>query len=544
MKSPYKVLFSNDTTNIETCSSAFSPGSNIHRDPAQGGKWTYVTKPFTERMLEASVDETAGTGIDVHMLQPGLGWVPWWKSEVYPFAKHVEFMKRQFGMTPDQSGYAKYMAEGGDMVAAFVKSCRKNALAPFVSFRLNDSHGHEFVNAPRETLQGQGWLWHVLTPIHVGHPEWRLRADINDWGGRVLNWAIPEVRAAKFAFIRELVENYDLDGFELDYMRHCNFFRPEETTSAQRLKIMTDFIRDVRSVLDRAAGTGRRRWLCARIPAFLAAHDSLGIDVGEFAAAGVDMFNLSHYYFTEQEGDHESIRRRLPDSSVYAEMCHCTTIGKILTVDHGYDNMTYRRTTANQYYTTAHLAYARGLDGVSTFNFVYYREHGAGERGPFNEPPFEIHRGCSDPAFVARQPQHYFLGNVWNEPAGASHQMNDPEKPWEARHFQSGQTITFKLDMASPAGGWKKGGRLRIQSQESLGDSRWTCRFNFTKLKSTPDCSEPYDNPYPPLLGAADQHRAWIVPTSLPKDGMNAVEITLAKGDKPVTLAFLDLAVE
>jgi len=27
---------------------------------------------------------------------------------------------------------------------------------------------------------------------------------------------------------------------------------------------------------------------------------------------------------------------------------------------------------------------ARGLQGVSTFNFVYYREHGIGDRGPFD----------------------------------------------------------------------------------------------------------------------------------------------------------------
>ncbi len=86
MKAPYKVLFSNDTTNIETCVSPFRA----------------KREPFRPEMLEATVDETAGMGIDVHMLQPGMGTVPWWKSRAYPFSEHVRFMKERFGMTPEQ----------------------------------------------------------------------------------------------------------------------------------------------------------------------------------------------------------------------------------------------------------------------------------------------------------------------------------------------------------------------------------------------------------------------------------------------------------
>ena len=35
-----------------------------------------------------SVDETANTGVDVHMLQPGLGWVPTWPSRHRPMKDH------------------------------------------------------------------------------------------------------------------------------------------------------------------------------------------------------------------------------------------------------------------------------------------------------------------------------------------------------------------------------------------------------------------------------------------------------------------------
>ncbi len=300
MKAPFKVLYSNDTTHILTCKSPYNSKAGMEQDP-DTGQWVSRPSRFTAEMLEASVDETAGRGVDAHMLQPGVGWVPWWRSRVYPFSEHIKFMKERTGLEPSVSGYAQYMAEGGDMVKAFVGRCRLKGLSPFVSFRLNDSHGHEFVNMAPEQIPS--WAWHVFCPTHVNHPEWRLSENLSDWNSRVLNWAIPEVREAKFAFIEEIIEQYDIDGFELDFMRHCNFFLQDATTSEQRAGIMNAFIGRVRAVLDRTAAPGQRRWLCVRVPAQMCVHDMLGIDLRAMTDAGVDMINLSNYYYTEVLGD-------------------------------------------------------------------------------------------------------------------------------------------------------------------------------------------------------------------------------------------------
>jgi hypothetical protein len=447
-------------------------------------------------------------------------------------------MKEQTGMDPSADPFAAYMAAGGDMVEVFARRCRRHGMAPFVSFRLNDSHGHEFLGYEKKDIPS--WAWHCFSTAHVNHPEWRLGADINDWNNRVLNWAIPEVVAHKLAFIKEIIEPYDLDGFELDFMRHCKFFRDDGPAPAERLRIMLDFVGKVRAALDRReAQDGRHRHLCVRIPAFLAMHEELGIDVAAFAKAGVGMFNLSYYYFTGQQGDFAAIRRLAPAAAFYVEMCHCTQIAPLPFIASGYDNFGFRRTTPNQYYTTAHLAYARGLQGVSTFNFVYYREHGVGERGPFNEPPFEIHKGCADPAFVARQPQHYFIGHTWRWMEKGRFPLNEN---WSHRQFKPGEPATFALDMAPPVGGWSMDGRLRIQSPEDLGASHWRAVVNGAELVETSDRSEPYVNPYPPLLGTAAQHRAWTVPADICKDGINTIEITRLDGDKSVTIVFLDMA--
>jgi hypothetical protein len=527
-KAPFRVLYSDDTTHTLVCVSPYHKGKplEVEAPPTADG----LTPPFHSQMIEAAVDETAGTGVEVHMLQPGFGYVPWWKSQVYPFTEHAKFMQQRFGSPMPKGGWAEYMATGGDMVGVFTKRCREKGLTPFVSLRMNDCHGHEMMLGTKGRRNEIAWA--TLAPLHVEHPEWRLGSDVSKWSDRPLNWNIPQVRQYKLQLIEEICRQYPLAGLELDFMRFPKFFDVKETTRGQRVAIMREFIGQVRGILDRAAPSGQRRWLCARVPAFLAAHDAMGIDLAAWAGAGVDMVNLSYLYFAAQGGDLAAIRQQVPDTALYVEMCHTTRVGPVVGVKGGYDNFSYRRTTPTQFYTTAHMAYARGLDGVSAFNFVYYREHGTGARGPFCEPPFEVFKHLGDRAWLARQPQHYFVGEGWSLAA--------PGNPLPKR-FRVGQTHHFALDMAPPNGGWTKLGRLRIQSLEDLGNSRWSCRFNGQELAETPDRSEPYANPYPALLGGPEHHRAWLMPPGLPKGGTNQLDLSLQEGNS-AKIVFFDLA--
>jgi hypothetical protein len=279
------------------------------------------------------------------------------------------------------------------------------------------------------------------------------------------------------------------------------------------------------------------RWLCARLPAEIACLEPLGLDPREMAKAGVEMFNLSNYYYTEHAGDFARYRDMVgDDAALYFEMCHTVAQAQPPKLPgQRYDFTIQRRTTPLHYYTGAHLAYQRGCNGASTFNFVYYRRHGVGERGPATEPPFEIHRGIGDPRFVAHQPQHYVRSEGWGK-------MNRCEREIPVK-LTPGQTRTVTWDLAPPAGGWKQGGRFRIQSNADLAESRWTATMNQTPLIETGDRSEPYENPYPQLLGTAEQHRAWTLPAGILRDGPNRVEFTLVSGIEAATVVFADLAI-
>ena len=510
-KAPFRVIYSNDTTNITSCVSPF------HK----------AREPFRAAMLEATVDEVEGL-VDAHFLQPGLGMTPMWPSKVMPLEAHYAWIKERYGVGPDSFG--NFVMRGGDIVKVFVDRCRATKQAPFISFRLNDAHHKEFTHPKPDDKPG-GSMGMSVTRHYVEHPEFILNPDSKRGADLVQNWVHEEVRAQKLALITELCENYDLDGLELDYMRFYYFFDPEKTTLEQRRSIMTGFLKQVREVLDRTARDGKRRWLCARVPCLVKGLDALGLDLPAMTANGLDMVNLSASYFTTQLMDLTAIRAQVPETvALYVEMCHSIANGSKLVP--GYDTFTFRRATQEQYETTAHLAYARGADGVSLFNFAYYREHGGPGRGPFAEPPFGALKELDEPKKLAAKPQHWFLATGWNNPY-----VRPPILP---RGLRESAKTSFELEMAPPAGGWQGEGRLRLQADATLEGRTLAARCNEVDLVRTDDVSEPFENPYPSLLGKPETMRAWKVPAGVLRDGENTFEFR-HEGGKPVTLEYLDV---
>ena len=393
MKAPFKVLYSNDLTNILACVSPY------HKKG----------EDFTKTMLEASIDETAGTGIDVHMLQPGFVWVPMWQSKILPPKEHWDWLQKTYNRTEPDS-FLNYLLNGGDIMSDFIKHCRTRDLVPFVSLRMNDTHHLD--NVDKRDIGG-GQI--SVCKFYHDHPEYRLGTTSNSWCDRGHNWAIPEVREYKFNFIRELCENYDIDGIELDFMRYPALFRQYETTSIQREKIIAEFVARVRELLDVTTRNGQHRWLSLRTPVNSVMLDPLGINVAKLADIGVDIFDLSHSFYTAQNGDLTFFREQAKNASVYLEMTSCASIGRPVDKVVG-DNSEFIKTSPEQFYTTASKAYSTGLDGVSLFNFVYYREHGSVlKKGAVSEPPFEIIKNLVDREFLTKQNTCYFIGSHWED---------------------------------------------------------------------------------------------------------------------------------
>jgi hypothetical protein len=503
---PFRLFYSNDATHIL---------SNV--SPYHGEKET----KFTEAMLRASVDEAAVPGMGAQLLQPGTGWVPWWPSKIDPIKEHLEWFHSHYSKSANYP-VLDYLAAGGDLIGPFVEECHKRGDAAFVSFRINDVHLLENYDKPSPPY---GTIY-AVSRFYVEHPELRLGAPPPPPAqqGRTHNWLMPEARAYKLSLIKEILSQYDLDGLELDFMRYPADF-PPGTPLSEKVSVMTGFVREVRAALDQTAHNGKRRWLMIRVPGYRVdpvKHfdwEAVGFDPAAFRAAGVDIFNLSPFYTMSQQTDIAAVRAAAPDAFIYLELTHTPQTWWIaVTANDGFD---HRRSTKEMLETTARLAYRRGADGVTIFNFPYYREYGPvrDQRGPFNEPPFHYLPALAHPAALEKEaPSYFYLARKGDS-------------------FGPGHSRSYSMDMAPVA----HDGLLRLQvltdaetkqgegrPPEKVDRGKWTVKLNGQELAATqgPASAYPFPTPFTAGFGYPEQYLAWRVPAGLVKDGVNSVQVS------------------
>lgn len=455
-------------------------------------------------------------------MQPGLGWVPWWPSEVYPVDEHVAWFKDNVRKNAS-SVWLDYVLDGNDMVAQSIEHAHSNDMDFMFSFRLNDVHQKS------DAFDDLKARIENVPKFYRDHPEYLVGNDPNQasYGQYVQNWQYEEVREFKLSLIEEIIENYDIDGFELDFLRSTVLFNTESTTETERNEIMLDVIKRVRNALDKKEG--RYRYLSVRIPAHIYCHDAIGVEVGDFANAGVDIFNLSTYYCTEQVTSIGEIKKLAGNSLVFFEMTHASALGE----DENGEN-SWRRTTPEQLDTTAYIAYKNGADGISLYNFQYYREQTGIDDPPYSEPPFDIISRFSNKDYLANANQHYYFA--------LNHK--DPKKPsWPLpKTVKQSENATWEFEMYSPEGGWMENGIFRIQSTNNISGMNFTVKVNGTLLSETTQKSEPYNNIYTQLIKGDDYIKAWNVPKDILSDGINIVELSLSNLEAQIE--YIDLTIK
>lgn len=194
--------------------------------------------------------------------------------------------------------YARLVAEGTDTLAVVTAAARANGIACYASLRMNGDYNAGWMGETLPRLFNSTFWWN--------HPGFRVRGKTGEDRTK-LSYAFPEVRAFKLAILREAAER-DIDGLNLDFLRHPDFFGYEEplvqafiarhgldprTLPADderwfrlRAEIMTGFVRDVRALLDAAgAQRGRRLGLSARLD--WKAHRSWGCDLETWLREGL-----------------------------------------------------------------------------------------------------------------------------------------------------------------------------------------------------------------------------------------------------------------
>jgi hypothetical protein len=528
---PYKVWFNHDGTHILT---------NVK----VGEKQVH----FSEALFRDSIRELAGVGIDAVAFSPGNGVVPWWQSKTND---HWNWFTKRTGKEPGEVG--RYIRGGGDLVKVFVEECRKHNLAPILTIRLKDEHHIENMDSE--------WV----SKFFFEHQHWRLDPSPRAvFGMRGLNWIHPEVPEERLAVIRELAGTYDIEGIELDFMRHPPFFDGKATTFEQRQKIMTGFIKNVREILNETTPAGKTRHLAIRVPNRLPELATIGLDLETLDRERlVDIVNVSPSYVSQVESDLKEMTAKAPDAAFFYELTQASMRGPSPSWGAVIDDYPIRITTDDQFYTAANLAYARGAKGISLFNFTYTRP--AARDGKFSiggsigtEPPYHIIKHLRDPQWLSKQPQNYWIPYWW-------------KTGYHGRQFQLPKTFRvadkqdIKLDLALPKA-VVKNGKLRIRLagitpvlsatepftyvvpyQKGRAKLKWKASLNGQLLEETDDVAEPFDEPYKGFLGDPGDYVAWTVPASALRDGENTIQVELTDGpisdEFKIDIIWMDLGI-
>lgn len=159
--------------------------------------------------------------------------------------------------------------QGIDPYAVWIRRCREKCVSPWVSIRMNDVHWVTVSNYFRNT-----------TFCRTRRDLWRNPSATGDWNDYCLDYRHQEVRDYTFAQIVEMLERWDVDGIELDWMRNPLVFRKGHERSdahflAELMRRVRDKVREVSKL------RGREIRLSVRLPRSprLAVRAGFGVDV-------------------------------------------------------------------------------------------------------------------------------------------------------------------------------------------------------------------------------------------------------------------------
>ncbi len=176
--------------------------------------------------------------------------------------------------------------QGTDDLRLVIEASRKQGMEVFWSMRMNDIHDN--AKPESEIAQWKRDHRHLL----MGEPGDRERFPSSDprniW--TFVDYAHPEVRDLVVETFKEVLAGYDVDGVDLDFLRHPAFF-PEtrlfKPVTRPHLEVMTDMVGRIRAeVLAASRRKGRPILMSVRVLPTLAQNRHFGFDVEQWARRG------------------------------------------------------------------------------------------------------------------------------------------------------------------------------------------------------------------------------------------------------------------
>ncbi|MFH1740032.1 MAG: hypothetical protein ABIH23_13565, partial [bacterium] len=245
------------------------------------------------------------------------------------------------------------VAAGEDPFGEFIEGLKKRGFETFVTFRMNEVHNVDNPNDPN------------LSSFWREHPEYRVERGENpgNWMAQCLDYSLEPVRERTLRLLVEILEKYQPDGIELDWMRfprHLSGEGDEVWGKRHHLTSVVVAVREATKNLEERLG--RHIAVAVRVPTSLAGCRALGVDIVEWNRQElIDFLTVAPFLSTDFSMPIREMRSALSvrPIPIYAG------------VEFGYGGNPHREETLR---AAALGLFDSGADGIYIFNFPCWRE--------------------------------------------------------------------------------------------------------------------------------------------------------------------------
>ena len=242
--------------------------------------------------------------------------------------------------------------QGTDAMKVMVDFSRQNDIEVFCSLRMNDTH-----DASGDRLT------YSFPEVKTNNPDWIMGSGTSYGAWSAFDFGQQGVRDLTLDIFTEICTNYDVDGIELDFLRHPFFFRSHAfggTATEEDLELMTQLVRDIRTMTEQV-GLQREKpiLVSVRVPDSMSYAEDIGLDVTQWLEEDLfDMMAVSCHFRAEEWSESVALGHQY-DVPVYAGLSESRMTGEAGTV----------RKTNDAYYARAAGAWEEGVDGIYMFNY-------------------------------------------------------------------------------------------------------------------------------------------------------------------------------
>lgn len=251
----------------------------------------------------------------------------------------------------------EFFNRGTDPLEVTGLFAHENGFEFFWSNRMNDTHdeahrpGNPHINWSKFKEQNPEYLFGTIGE-RFPHGRWSA-----------VDFSHQEIRDLCVKYYREVCENYDVDGVELDFLRHLYLFENVargDTASQEQLDMLTSLVSQIREVTETTGiKKGKPILVLVRVPDSFEYCRNVGIDLEKWMQLGlVDMVVGSDYF-------------RLNPWDQMIPVCHKYGVKYYAGLSEPRVNKEHpdiRRLQNSVYRARAAAAWNAGVDGLYVFN--------------------------------------------------------------------------------------------------------------------------------------------------------------------------------